>query len=81
MVKQMRINVIGHLVQAVPLEHLRPVGREALVDTPKGEEMAQCAQSIFCLPVGVDYLSMTLHYIERALQTPMTGDRASFVRE
>ena len=79
--KQMRINVIGHLVQGVPLEHLRPVGREALVDTPEGEEMAQCAQPIFFLPVGVDHLSMTLHHIERALQTPMTGDRASFARE
>lgn len=81
MVKQMRINVIGRLVRAVPLEHLRPVGREALVDTLRGEEVAQCVQSIFCPPVGVDYLGMTLHYIERALQTPVTGDRASFIRE
>ena len=79
--KQMPINTIGHLGRAVPLERFEPLGREALPDTPGGEEVAQCVRSIFCLPVGVDYLGMALYYIERALQTPAAGDGVGFARE
>jgi hypothetical protein len=77
----MSINIIGHLDRAVSHERLQPLGRRALLDTPKGEEVAQCVRAIFCLPAGVDYLGMALNYIERALQTAMTGDRTTFARD
>jgi hypothetical protein len=77
----MLISVMGHLDRASPPDRLQPLGQEALLDTPRGEEVARCVRSIFCLPVGVDYLGIALHYIERALQTPVTGDGTRSARE
>ena len=77
----MPIHVASHLNRAVAHESLEPLGREPPFDAPSGEEVAQCVRSVFRFPGAVDYLGMTLHYIERALHARVANDGTASTRK